>query len=85
MAYYRIYTPAEMAVLRRSAAQWRGSFLPKSISARLRLAFSQLQVLRNAHGHVAGFGSEGFVLTPSGWGLYSWNENRERQAHINRG
>jgi hypothetical protein len=79
------YTPAEMAVLRRSAAQWRGSFLPNSISARLRLAFSQMRVLRNADGHIAGFGGEGFVLTPSGWGLYCWGESAERQAFINRG
>ncbi len=76
-------TPAEMAILRRSAAQWRGSALPASIGARLRLAMTKFQVLRNQHGAVAGFGSEGFVLTPKGWGLYGPAEEIQRQAHIN--
>jgi hypothetical protein len=77
------FTPAEMAILRRSAAKWKGSALPKSIGARLRLAMARFQVLRNRKGAVAGFGREGFVLTPTGWGLYTWNEERMRQAHIN--
>lgn len=77
------YTPAEMAILRRSAAQWKGSALPANIGARLRLAFTRFSVLRNAAGRVAGFGREGFVLTPAGAGLYSWGEERQRQAHIN--
>lgn len=77
------YTPSEVAILRRSAAQWQGSALPASISARLRLAFKRFTVLRNAAGQVAGFGHEGFVLTPAGAGLYFWGEERQRQAHIN--
>jgi hypothetical protein len=76
-------TSAEMVILRRSAAQWRGSALPASIGARLRLAMTKFQVLRNQHGAVAGFGSEGFVLTPKGWGLYGPAEEIQRQAHIN--
>ena len=77
------YTPAQMAILRRSAAQWRGAALPASIGGRLRLAFSKFQVLRTRDGQVAGFGREGFVLTPRGWGLYTWGEEKARQAHIN--
>jgi hypothetical protein len=77
------YTPAEMAILRRSAANWKGGTLPGSVSARLRLAFARFSVLRNAAGEVAGFGHEGFVLTPAGAGLYFWGEERQRQAHIN--
>ena len=77
------YTASEMAILRRSAAQWKGSCLPKSIGARLRLALRELQVLRNSSGQVAGFGDEGFVLTPKGWGLYTFKEERQRQLHIN--
>jgi len=77
------YTASEMAVLRRSAAQWKGTALPKTIGAKLRLCFEELQVLRNNKGQVAGFGSEGFVLTPRGAGLYFWGEERARQAHIN--
>ena len=77
------FTAAEMAILRRSAAQWRGSALPASIGARFRLAMARFQVLRNRQGAVAGFGREGFVLTPNGWGLYGWAEEAQRQAHIN--
>ncbi len=77
------YTPAEMAILRRSAAQWKGSALPASVGAKLRLAMAKFQVLRNQHGAIAGFGRDGFVLTPSGAGLYTWGEERQRQAHIN--
>ena len=77
------YTPSEMAVLRRSARMWTGSGLPDSVGARLRLCFKKFQVLRNNRGEVAGFGREGFVLTPNGWGLYSWGEEYQRQAHIN--
>ena len=77
------FTPAEMAVLRKSAAQWKGSALPKSISARLRKALQTFQVIRTREGAVAGFGRSGFVLTPKGMGLYTWREERQRQAHIN--
>jgi hypothetical protein len=77
------YTASEMAVLRRSAAQWKGSVLPKSIGARLRLALKELRVIRDDSGKVAGFGDEMFVVTPKGWGLYGWNEVRQRKAHIN--
>ena len=77
------YTPAEMATLRRSAAQWKGSALPPTVGGKLRLAFQKFQVLRNAQGRVVGFGREGFVLTPKGAGLYSWGEEPQRQAHIN--
>ena len=77
------YTPAEMAVLRRSARMWTGSGLPDSVGARLRLCFKRFKVIRNDRGEVAGFGREGFVLTPNGWGLYSWGEEYQRQAHIN--
>ena len=77
------YNASEMAILRRSAAQWKGSCLPKSTGARLRLAFERFQVLRNTSGQVAGFGKDGFVLTPKGAGLYTWHEEARRQAHIN--
>jgi hypothetical protein len=77
------YTASEMAILRRSAAQWKGTALPSTIGGKLRLAFKRLQVLRNSAGHVAGFGREGFVLTPKGCGLYTWGEEAQRQAHIN--
>ena len=77
------YTAAEMAVLRRSAANWKGTALPPTIGGKLRLAFERLQVLRNKSGEVAGFGREGFVLTPKGSGLYTFREERQRQAHIN--
>jgi hypothetical protein len=53
------------------------------VGGKLRLAFQKFQVLRNAQGRVVGFGSEGFVLTPKGAGLYSWGEEPQRQAHIN--
>ena len=77
------YTASEMAILRRSAAQWKGSCLPKSIGARLRLAFEKFQILRNTSGQVAGFKREGFVLTPKGAGMYTWGEEVLRQSHIN--
>lgn len=76
-------TPSDLAILRRSAAQWRGTSLPASIGGRLRLAMTRFQVLRKEDGSVAGFGRDGFVLTPSGWGLYTWGEEPQRQAHIN--
>jgi hypothetical protein len=77
------YTPTEMAILRRSAAQYRGSALPQSISGRLRHCLATMHVLRNRAGEVAGFGREGFVVTPAGYGLYCWGEEAQRQAHIN--
>jgi hypothetical protein len=77
------FTSSEMAILRRSAANWEGTSLPSSISARLKLAFQRFRVLRKRDGSVAGFGREGFVLTPTGAGLYTWSEERARQAHIN--
>jgi hypothetical protein len=77
------YTPAEMDILRRSAAQYRGSALSESIDDRLRYCLKRMQVLRNRAGEVAGFGREGFVVTPAGWGLYSWGQEARRQAHIN--
>ena len=79
------YTASEQGVLRRSAAMWKGSRLPKSIGGKLRLAKTCLQVLRDSKGQVAGWGREGFVLTPKGWGLYGWAEESARQAHINNG
>ncbi len=79
------YTSSEQAILRRSAAAWKGSRLPKTIGGKLRLAKKTFQVLRNSAGEVAGWGREGFVLTPSGMGLYSWDEECARQAHINNG
>ena len=79
------YTASEQAILRRSAAAWKGSRLPKSIGGKLRLAKATLIVLRNSSGQVAGWGREGFVLTPKGWGLYGWAEEAARQAHINNG
>ena len=78
-----VYTNSEMAVLRRSAAQWKGSALPPTVGGKLRLAFKKFAVLRNSAGKVAGFGREGFVLTPKGAGLYTWHEECQRQAHIN--
>ena len=77
------YSASEMAILRHSAAQWKGTDLPVSVTARLRLAFQTYQVLRNSAGNVVGFGREGFVLTPKGWGLYTWHEERQRIEHIN--
>jgi hypothetical protein len=77
------FTAAEQAILRRSAANWKGSRLPKTIGGKLRLAKTTLIVLRNSEGQVAGWGREGFVLTPGGMGLYGWAEERARQAHIN--
>ena len=79
------YTASEQAILRRSAAMWKGSRLPKSIGGKLRLAKTCLQVLRNSAGQVSGWGREGFVLTPRGMGLYGWAEECQRQAHINNG
>ena len=79
------YTASEAAILRRSAAAWKGSRLPQTIGGKLRLAKITLQVLRNSAGEVAGWGREGFVLTPKGMGLYGWAEERARQAHINNG
>jgi len=77
------FTASEQAILRRSAAAWKGSRLPKSIGGKLRLAKATFIVLRNREGQVAGWGREGFVLTPKGWGLYGWAEEAARQAHIN--
>ena len=77
------FTASEQAILRRSAANWKGSRLPKTIGGKLRLAKTTLIVLRNSEGQVAGWGREGFVLTPGGMGLYGWAEERARQAHIN--
>ena len=77
------FSPADMAVLRRSAARYHGSGLPTSIGAKLRLCFERFIVLRDRGGRVAGFGREGFVLTPSGSGLYTWHEEAVRQSHIN--
>ena len=74
---------ADRAILRRSAARWSGTCLPASIGGRLRLAMQRFQILRDRSGNVAGFGRDGFVLTPAGWGLYCWGEERPRQAHIN--
>jgi hypothetical protein len=77
------YTPAEMAVLRKSAAQYRGASLPASIGGRLRLCLKKFYVLRDKNGKVAGFGREGFVVTPAGCGLYGPREEIMRQDHIN--
>ena len=76
------YTASEQAILRRSAAMWKGSRLPKSIGGKLRLAKTTLLVLRNSEGQVAGWGREGFVLTPVCQGLYGWAEEEARQSHI---
>ena len=77
------FTSTEMAVLRRSAAQWKGSALPKTVGGKLRLAFQRFSILRKKDGTISGFGREGFVLTPTGAGMYSWGEELQRQAHIN--
>ena len=76
-------TATDRAILRRSAAAWAGAALPASIGSRLRLAQQRFQILRCRSGNVAGFGSEGFVLTPAGSGFYCWGEESQRQAHIN--
>ena len=76
-------SPADRAILRRAASAWRGAALPASIGGRLRLAQQRFQILRDRSGNVAGFGRDGFVLTPAGSGLYCWGEERQRQAHIN--
>ena len=76
-------SPSDRAILRRSAAAWAGAALPASIGSRLRLAQQRFQILRCRSGNVAGFGSEGFVLTPAGSGFYCWGEESQRQAHIN--
>ena len=77
------FTASEQAILRRSAANWKGTRLPRTIGGKLRLAKTVLTVLRNSKGEVAGWGREGFVLTPGGMGLYGWAEESARQAHIN--
>lgn len=77
------YTASEMAILRRAAANWKGTALPKSIGARLKLAFHQLLVARDRHGRVAGFARDGFLLTPKGWGLYFWDERPEFERALN--
>jgi hypothetical protein len=85
------YTPKEMAVLRRPAAQktgpphppYTGTALPASISGRLRLCLNKFHVLRDKNGKVAGFGRQGFVVTPCGWGHYGPREEVQRQDHIN--
>jgi hypothetical protein len=77
------FTPAEMAVLRKSAANWKGTSLPKTIGGKLRLAFQKFLILRKKDGTVSGFGRAGFVLTPMGSGLYTWGEEAQRQAYIN--
>ena len=76
-------SPADRAILRRAASAWSGAALPASIGGRLRLAQQRFQILRDRSGNVAGFGRDGFVLTPAGSGLYCWGEDRQRQAHIN--
>lgn len=77
------YTPSEMATLRQSAANWKGTALPESIGARLRLAFGQFIVARDRHGRVSGFAREGFLLTPKGCGLYFWDERPEFERALN--
>ena len=77
------FTSSEMAVLRQAAAQYRGTALPRSVGARLRHCLDTMIVLRRQDGQVAGFGRDGFVVTPRGMGIYGWNEERQRQAHIN--
>ena len=77
------YTPKEMAVLCRSAAQYTGTALPASISGRLRLCLNKFHVLRDKNGKVAGFGRQGFVVTPCGRGHYGPREEVQRQDHIN--
>ncbi len=79
------YTPSEMDILRHSAARYTGTALPDSIDDKLSLCLKRFHVLRDRNGQVAGFGREGFVLTPSRWGLYTWGEEHKRQAHINEG
>jgi hypothetical protein len=78
-----IYTPSEMATLRRSAAQWRGTKVPLTVGGKLRACLERFSVLRDSHGRVAGFGHEGFTLTPQGASLWGWGEELQRQRQIN--
>ncbi len=73
----------EMAILRRAAAQRTGSaFKGWSIGQRLRHCMARYQVIRKADGQVAGFGHEGFTLTPNGEALFTWGEERAKLAFI---
>ncbi len=80
MRKMRNYTPSEMAVLRKSAAHWN---ISGTIGSKLRESFNRLHVLRDCEGRVAGFGKEGFTLTPHGANLWNWHEVRQRQQQVN--
>jgi hypothetical protein len=78
------FTSTEMATLRRAAANKSGSaYSGWSIGQKLRHCLSHYLILRNSSGKVVGFGKEGYVLTPTQEGLYTWGEERQRQAAIN--
>jgi hypothetical protein len=74
-------TAADRAVLRRAAAQWR---LPNTtIGERLRKAYERFGILRDRKGRVAGFGRDGFTLTPQCAALHGWADECHRQRQIN--
>ena len=77
------YTDSEMAILRRSAAQWKGTMVPPTVGGKLRACLERFSVLRDREGRVSGFGHEGFTLTPQGASLWGWNEECQRQRQIN--
>jgi len=77
------FNSSEMAILRRSAAQWQGAFTPKTIGSKLKTCLKQFQVLRDREGRVSGFGREGFTLTPHSANIWGWSEERQRQQQIN--
>ena len=77
------FTGSEMAILRRSAAQWKGTMVPPTVGGKLRACLASMKVLRDREGRVSGFGREGFTLTPQGASLWGWGEERERQRQIN--
>ncbi len=76
-------TPAEMAVLRRSAAHLKGSALPKTIGAKLRYCLQKYPIVRKDDGTIAGFAREGFTLTPRGQAQFYWGEYRQFHQFIN--
>jgi hypothetical protein len=80
------FTPSEMAVLRRSAAHLTGTcYRGWSIGRKLRHCLAVMGIARNGDGSVAGFCREGFSLSPTGWALFTWHEERERKIFFERG
>jgi hypothetical protein len=60
-----------------------GTVNPRSIGAKLRYCLDTMSILRKKDGTVAGFGQEGYTLTPQGEYLFTWGEEKRRQEVIN--